>query len=122
MSIEVLKPGLLTTVQDLGRTGFQKYGVIVGGAMDTDSLRLANLLVGNSGDEAALEVTLMGPGPSLRFAETALIAVTGADFSLMIDDEEVPLWRPILIKEGSVLNFGMCKRGSRAYMAIVNWN
>ncbi|MEC1591760.1 5-oxoprolinase subunit C family protein [Bacillus sonorensis] len=118
MSIEVLKPGLLTTVQDLGRTGFQKYGVIVGGAMDTDSLRLANLLVGNSGDEAALEVTLMGPGPSLRFAETALIAVTGADFSLMIDDEEVPLWRPILIKEGSVLNFGMCKRGSRAYMAI----
>ncbi|KKB74318.1 MULTISPECIES: biotin-dependent carboxyltransferase family protein [Bacillus] len=118
MSIEVLKPGLMTTVQDLGRTGFQKYGVIVGGAMDADSLRIANLLAGNGGNEAALEVTLMGPGPSLRFAETTLIAVAGADFSLMVNDEEVPLWRPVLVEEGSVLNFGMTKRGSRAYMAV----
>ena len=118
MSIEVLKPGLMTTVQDLGRAGFQKYGVLVSGAMDADSLRIANLLAGNSQNEAALEVTLMGPGPSLRFQKPALIAVTGADFSLMVNDEEVPLWRPVFIKEGSVLTFGMCKRGSRAYMAV----
>jgi antagonist of KipI len=118
LSIEVLKPGLMTTVQDLGRTGFQKYGVLVSGAMDADSLRIANLLAGNSQNEAALEVTLMGPGPSLRFQKPALIAVTGADFSLMVNDEEVPLWRPVFIKEGSVLTFGMCKRGSRAYMAV----
>ncbi|WP_077735696.1 biotin-dependent carboxyltransferase family protein [Bacillus sonorensis] len=118
MSIEVLKPGLMTTVQDLGRTGYQKYGVLVSGAMDADSLRLANMLAGNSENEAALEVTLMGPGPSLRFQKRALIAVTGADFSLTVNDEEVPLWRPVLVEEGSVLTFGMCKRGSRAYMAV----
>ncbi|NPC91562.1 biotin-dependent carboxyltransferase family protein [Bacillus sp. WMMC1349] len=118
MSLEVLKPGLMTTVQDLGRTGFQKYGVLVSGAMDCDSLRIANLLAGNKLDEAALEVTLLGPDLSLRFSNTTLIAVTGADFSLSIDHQEVPLWRPILVQKGSVLNFGMCKRGSRAYLAV----
>ncbi|MED1738861.1 biotin-dependent carboxyltransferase family protein [Bacillus swezeyi] len=118
MSIEVLKPGLMTTVQDLGRTGFQKYGILVSGAMDADSLRLANMLAGNKQNEAALEVTLMGPGPSLRFQKTALIAVAGADFSLTVNDEEAPLWRPVLVEEGSIITFGMCRRGSRAYMAV----
>lgn len=59
--MKVLKPGLLTTVQDIGRTGYQKYGVLASGAMDTVSLRIANLLIGNGENEAGLEITMMGP-------------------------------------------------------------
>lgn len=85
MSMKVVKPGLLTTVQDTGRTGYQKYGVLGSGAMDTISLRIANLLAGNQEKEAGLEITLMGPGPSFEFSEPAVIAVTGADFALHIN-------------------------------------
>lgn len=111
--MKVLKPGLLTTVQDIGRTGYQKYGVLASGAMDTVSLRIANLLIGNSENEAGLEITLMGPGPSFYFSKTTLIAVTGADFTLRINDEEAPLWKPVLVKENSTVSFGPCKLGSR---------
>ncbi|MCD2476551.1 KipI antagonist, partial [Staphylococcus aureus] len=78
-------PGLLTTVQDIGRTGYQKYGVLASGAMDTVSLRIANLLIGNGENEAGLEITMMGPGPSFHFSKQTLIAVTGADFTLRIN-------------------------------------
>lgn len=119
MSMKVVKPGLLTTVQDTGRTGYQKYGVLGSGAMDTISLRIANLLAGNQEKEAGLEITLMGPGPSFEFSEPAVIAVTGADFALHINGEPAPLWKPVLIKENSVVSFGPCKMGSRAYLAPV---
>ncbi len=115
--MKVLKPGLLTTVQDIGRTGYQKYGVLASGAMDTVSSRIANLLIGNSENEAGLEITLMGPGPSFYFSKTTLIAVTGADFTLRINDEEAPLWKPVLVKENSTVSFGPCKLGDRAYLA-----
>ncbi|MFJ9290522.1 5-oxoprolinase subunit C family protein [Bacillus halotolerans] len=115
--MKVLKPGLLTTVQDIGRTGYQKYGVLASGAMDTVSLRIANLLIGNSEKEAGLEITLMGPGPSLFVSEPMLIAVTGADFTLRVNDEEAPLWKPVLVKGNSTVTFGPCKLGSRAYLA-----
>ena len=115
--MKVLKPGLLTTVQDIGRTGYQKYGVLASGAMDTVSLRIANLLIGNGENEAGLEITMMGPGPSFHFSKQTLIAVTGADFTLRINDEEAPLWKPVLIKENSTVSFGPCKLGSRAYLA-----
>ncbi len=118
MSMKVVKPGLLTTVQDTGRTGYQKYGVLGSGAMDTISLRIANLLAGNQEKEAGLEVTLMGPGPSFEFSEPAVIAVTGADFAFHINGEPAPLWKPVLIKENSVVSFGPCKLGSRAYLAV----
>ncbi|ARZ56728.1 KipA [Bacillus velezensis] len=118
MSMKVVKPGLLTTVQDTGRTGYQKYGVLGSGAMDTISLRIANLLAGNQEKEAGLEITLMGPGPSFEFSEPAVIAVTGADFALHINGEPAPLWKPVLIKENSVVSFGPCKMGSRAYLAV----
>ncbi len=104
--MKVLKPGLLTTVQDIGRTGYQKYGVLASGAMDTVSLRIANLLIGNGENEAGLEITMMGPGPSFHFSKQTLIAVTGADFTLRINDEEAPLWKPVLIKENSTVSFG----------------
>ncbi|KKI88930.1 KipI antagonist [Bacillus sp. SA1-12] len=116
MSIKVIRPGLHASIQDLGRYGFQKYGVIVSGAMDTFSLRIANLLVGNEEGEAAVEVTLMGT--SFIFEEDCLISVTGGDLSPAIDGEAVPQWRPVYIKKGSVLQFKACKSGCRSYLAV----
>ncbi|WP_425058837.1 5-oxoprolinase subunit C [Sporomusa carbonis] len=116
MRIKVLRPGLLTTVQDLGRYGYQKYGVIVSGGMDAYSLRLANLLAGNQEGEAVLEITLMGP--SLQIEQDVLLAITGGDLSPSIDGEAVPMWRPVYLKKGTILQFGACKSGCRAYLAV----
>jgi len=116
VSIKVIRPGLLTTVQDLGRYGYQKHGVIVSGAMDSYSLRLANLLVGNKESEAALEITLMGP--SLIIEKGTLFSITGGDLSPTINGEPVPLWRPVYLREKSVLQFGACKSGCRAYLTV----
>ncbi|MEK4485478.1 biotin-dependent carboxyltransferase family protein [Psychrobacillus sp. FSL H8-0484] len=116
MSVKVLHPGLLTTIQDLGRYGSQKYGVIVSGAMDSYSLRLANLLVGNDENEGTLETTLYGT--TLQFEEDTLIAITGGDFLATIDGIIAPLWRPVLIKKESILKFNSAIKGSRAYIAF----
>ena len=116
MGVSVLHGGLLTTVQDLGRFGAQKYGVIVSGAMDAISLRLANLLVGNTEGEAALEVTLFGT--KLLFEADYLVAITGGDLQPTIDGQKAPMWRPVLIRRGSVLQFKSAVRGCRAYIAF----
>ncbi|ALC85791.1 KipI antagonist [Bacillus sp. FJAT-22090] len=116
MSIRVLHSGLLTTIQDIGRYGSQKFGVIVSGAMDSYSLRLANLLVGNKENEATLEITLFGT--TLQFDEDTLISITGGDFLPTIDGKKVLSWRPILIKKNSVLKFNSAIKGSRAYVAF----
>ncbi|MDT8862687.1 biotin-dependent carboxyltransferase family protein [Alkalihalobacillus sp. MEB130] len=116
MALKVLKPGLLTTIQDLGRTGFQKHGVIMSGAMDPLALRIANLLVGNAEDEAALEMTLAGS--SLRFEKDALIAIAGGNLSSTIDNQSIPIHRPIFVKKNSILSFGPAKTGCRCYVAI----
>ncbi|WP_424768444.1 biotin-dependent carboxyltransferase family protein [Paenibacillus sp. sgz302251] len=116
MSISVLQPGMLSSIQDLGRFGYQKHGVIVSGAMDAYSLRTANLLVGNEEAEAALEMTLMGP--SLLLKEDTLLAITGGDLSPTLNKQPVPMWRPLYVKAGSVLEFGACKSGCRAYLAV----
>lgn len=116
MSMKVVRPGLLTSIQDLGRYGFQKHGVIVSGAMDAYSLRIANLLVGNEEGEAGLEMTLMGP--SLILEQDTLLAITGGDLSPTLDEAPVPMWRPVYAKRGSVLQFGACKTGCRAYLAV----
>jgi antagonist of KipI len=116
MTVKVLHPGLLTTIQDLGRYGSQKYGVIVSGAMDSYSLRVANLLVGNDEDEGALEITLFGT--TLQFEKDLLIAITGGDFLTTIDGENAPMWRPILIRKGSVLQFKSAIKGCRAYVSF----
>ena len=93
MTVEVLKPGALSTLQDLGRTGFQRFGVPVCGAMDAWSHRLANRLVGNDEREATLEITLVGP--SLRFHRDALVAITGADLAPRLDDRPLPRRGPL---------------------------
>ncbi len=116
MSINIIRPGLLTTVQDLGRQGFQKQGIIVSGAMDALAFRIANLLVGNEEGKAALEITLMGP--KIKFEEDTLIAITGGDLSPTIDDEPVKMWRPVFVSKGSMLVFGFPKSGCRAYLAV----
>lgn len=116
MSIEVLKAGALTTLQDLGRYGYQRFGVVVGGAMDEWSHRAANALVGNMDDEATLEITLLGP--SLRFARAALIAVVGADLSANVGGYPIPPGRAVVIDAGAQLDFGRRVNGVRAYLAV----
>ncbi|HYL17571.1 MAG TPA: carboxylase, partial [Burkholderiales bacterium] len=114
MALRVHRAGILTTVQDLGRYGYQRFGVPVGGVMDEYSHRLANLLVGNAEHEATLEITLAGP--RLEFTEDALIGVCGGDFTPTIGGRKVPAARPVLVAQGSILDFGTCRLGCRAYL------
>jgi antagonist of KipI len=116
MGLEIQKPGMLTTVQDTGRYGHQKEGIVVGGAMDTFALRLANRLVGNGEDEAALEITLTGP--TIRFTQDLLISLTGADLSPMLNNEAIPMWRPVLVRQGDILSFGAPRSCCRSYLAV----
>jgi biotin-dependent carboxylase-like uncharacterized protein len=116
VSVLVLKPGLLTTVQDRGRFGCAMLGVGRAGAMDDVAMRLANALVGNATDAAVLEITLMGP--RLRFDEAATIALTGAEFAARIDNREIAMWQPIAVDAGAVIDFGTARRGARACLAI----
>lgn len=95
--ITITKPGLLTSIQDLGRYGFQKFGVIASGVMDPISHRIANLLVGNDENAPTIEVTLLGP--TIEFNESALISICGGDLSPTIDGKPVRLWRSVLVKK-----------------------
>ncbi len=115
-ALRVIRPGLLTTVQDLGRYGFRRYGMPLAGAMDHLALRVANRLVGNPDHAAGLEITILGP--ELRFETDALIAVTGADLSPVMDGAVLPLWTAVAVRAGNVLTFGQRRTGARAYLAI----
>lgn len=116
MDVEVLHAGMFTTVQDLGRSHYQQYGVPVGGAMDQSALRMINMLVGNEENEAGLEMTIMGP--KLLIKKTTLLAIGGADMEPLLNGERIPLWRPILAEEGSMLCFGKAKSGCRTYVTF----
>ncbi len=116
MPIEVLSPGLATTVQDLGRPGYYHLGIPLSGAMDRYSLRAANLLVGNDENAAALEVVFMGP--ELKFSEDAVVSVTGAELPPKLDGVDQPTWTSIEVKSGQVLSFDFLKSGARAYIAV----
>jgi len=118
MSITVLKPGLLSSFQDTGRTGSQHLGVPVCGAMDARAHRLANLLAGNEADHATLEITLAGP--SLRFEAPACFAIGGADLRATLNGSAVPCHRPLVARAGDVLAFGTAPPdgGIRAYLAV----
>ncbi len=112
----ITKPGLLTTIQDSGRFGFQKFGITASGAADPLSHRLANLLAGNDEHLPTMEMTMIGP--SMIFHKHTLISICGGDLSPTIDSKPVPLWRPVLVKEGSELRFSVSVRGLRAYLAV----
>ena len=115
-SIVVHRPGLLTTVQDLGRWGYQACGVPVAGPMDSYSHRLANLLVHNPPEAAALEVTLIGP--DLEFDAPSYVAVCGAEFDVTLDGHAVPSATSIRVPRGGRLQFGRRRAGARAYLAV----
>ncbi|MEC5342560.1 biotin-dependent carboxyltransferase family protein [Brenneria populi] len=114
--MHIERPGLLTTFQDGGRRGFQKYGVPVGGPMDEWAYALANALVGNAPDAAVLECTLTGP--SLRFTENTLIALCGARMQVSAAGVALPYDRAILLRRGTLLEVGPRQRGARLYIAV----
>jgi biotin-dependent carboxylase-like uncharacterized protein len=116
MTIEVLHGGLLTTVQDGGRHGLYDQGVPPSGAMDDFSFRVANLLVGNDENAAALEATYLGPG--LHFREDRIVAVTGAEMPPTADGEPRPSWESFEVKAGETLAFDHLRAGARSYIAI----
>ena len=114
--LRVKKPGLLTTVQDLGRPNAISAGVPPGGAMDRFAHRAANLLVDNDEGAAALECTLSGP--ELVALQSCLVAVTGADFDLRVNGEPEPMWTGMFLSEGDELSFAGRRVGGRAYIAV----
>ena len=116
MSIEVLKPGLCTTFQDTGRTGYQHIGVPVNGPMDALAQQMANALVGNALNIGTLEMTLQGP--VLRFDARALIAIAGAELGAQLNGEPLPVNHAVRVVPGSILAFGQRKAGARAYLAV----
>lgn len=111
-------PGLLTTVQDLGRFGYGRFGVPSGGALDEGALRRANLLVGNPPEAAALEITLLGPTITLGGDRPIVAALTGADHGATLNGEPIASWRSFLWAPGDRLALGGCRVGARAYLAV----
>jgi biotin-dependent carboxylase-like uncharacterized protein len=106
----------LTTIQDLGRYGYQGFGVPVSGALDDYALRVANLLVGNDEREACLEITLMGL--KLRLLGDTAIAVTGADLRPELSGEPLPMWQTVMVKSGDIISFDWPREGCRSYLAV----
>ena len=116
MTMQVVRPGLFTTVQDGGRFGWQSVGIGPGGAMDQLALRVANALVGNDQTAAVLEITMTGP--LLRFEHDALLAMSGDGFAATIDGAPVPRGRAVLVRGGMELQCGSCASGCRAVVAV----
>ncbi len=114
--ITVVKPGLLTTVQDLGRPGYQQYGIVVGGALDALAARVANLIVGNDDNAALLEMAQTGP--ELRVEEETLVAWCGADFEARIGGQPLPRERAVRVAAGETIAFGFARSGLRAWLAV----
>ncbi|WP_042474792.1 5-oxoprolinase subunit C family protein [Bacillus ndiopicus] len=115
MTITVIKPGLFSTVQDNGRYASQQYGIIVSGAMDMLSYRIGQLLLQQE-NGAAIEITVVGP--TLRFDVDTVIAITGANFSPILNGQPCPMWRPVPIKAGSILKCATAQVGARGYIAV----
>jgi biotin-dependent carboxylase-like uncharacterized protein len=116
MDIEVIKPGLATSVQDAGRPGYYNIGIPLSGALDQYALCAANLLVGNEARAAVLEATLLGP--ELAFRAPAIIAVTGAEAAPKVNGEARPLNESFAVRADDRLTFDFMKVGARIYIAV----
>ncbi|MEP7279766.1 MAG: biotin-dependent carboxyltransferase family protein [Bacteroidota bacterium] len=116
MCISIIKPGLLGTIQDMGRYGYGSLGINCGGAMDRFAAQVANMLAGNSICEAVMEVHF--PAPQVLFEQNALISITGGNFTPTLNDEPLPLWQPLLIRKNTILHFPRLQQGARCYIAI----
>jgi antagonist of KipI len=114
--IQVLEPGLFTTVQDLGREGYGPIGVSASGAADTISLRIGNRLLGNDQSAAGLEMTLLGG--TFVFPDGAVIVLAGSDFGATLEEKPVELWRAAEAKKGQVLRVGPTRSGARCYLCL----
>lgn len=115
-SIDVINGGILTTIQDSGRYGYQELGIPTSGVMDDYNYRLANILVGNKLDEAVFEMTFFGP--TLKFNENLIIAITGSNMNPKINGELAPMYETIKVKKGDTLQFGKVNEGIRSYLAF----
>lgn len=114
--IKILNPGMMTTVQDLGRGGYQQFGVSISGAMDQLAARICNILVGNVENEGLLEVTIMGP--KIEFLDTCAIAITGGNLQPAINNKPINMNRSIRVNQGDILSFNGIKKGCRSYIGF----
>ena len=116
MSLKILKAGILDTVQDRGRFGYQHLGVNPGGAMDIFAMQTANLLVGNKTSEAVLEFFF--PAPEIIFERNTLLTITGANFSPTINGDGIKMCRPVMVKKNTVIQFPQRKNGQCCYLSV----
>lgn len=116
MSVLLNTGGILTTVQDLGRVGFGRFGINPSGAMDAHAARLINILLGNDETEAVLEMHF--PAPVLQFEESATVALGGADFAATLNEKTIENWRRIEVATGDVLRFTRRDFGARIYLSV----
>lgn len=116
MSIRILKAGLQTTIQDLGRQKYREFGISASGALDQYSHQIANWLVGNDNNKPTLEVTHIGP--TLKFEQDVSIGIAGAEFELFVNDRQASMNTTLHMQQGDVLKFGKLKSGARAYVAF----
>jgi biotin-dependent carboxylase-like uncharacterized protein len=116
-TIHVIQPGLLTTIQDLGRWGFGKIGMPVAGVMDDFAARVGNILLGNDENTPVLEVTLMGP--VLFFQDETCLVITGGDLQPCINNHPIDMWKSCRVRQGDTLSFVGIVTGCRAYIVIV---
>jgi antagonist of KipI len=114
--LKILKAGMLDSIQDMGRFGYQQFGINPTGCMDKYAASIANCLVCNDVNEAVIEIHF--PGPSILFEETAIIAITGADFNATINGKPVPVNKPVLVNKNETLQFKSPKNKSQCYLAI----
>src|SRR5882757_8478000 len=116
MSIKIIRPGICSTVQDLGRTGYRSLGIGTGGAMDLFAATTANYLAGNDEHQAVIEMHF--PAAEILFETAAVIAIAGGNFNAHINNEPVEMYQPHYIKKDAVLSFKKYSNGARAYIAI----
>src|SRR5215470_11987132 len=115
-SLLIKNPGLLTTVQDLGRQGYGPVGVSASGAADPIAIRLGNRLVGNSENAAAIEMTLLGG--EFEFGQDAVVAVTDSDFGATLNGVNAPAYESVQVKGGQSIKFGPTRAGARCYLCV----
>ena len=113
---KVIKSGIFDTIQDLGRFGFQQFGMPVSGAMDSYALRIGNRLLENKENEAGIEIST--PGLSLEVLDQTVIAITGADFNPTINNLPAPIWEALEVKKGDNISFNQIKSGCRSYLLV----
>src|SRR6187549_2880069 len=116
MSLKISKAGMLDSIQDSGRLGYQQFGINPGGTMDKYAAAIANILVDNNKDEAVIEMHF--PAPAIFFEQPAMIALSGADFGANINGTSIPLNHAVIINKNTILQFLTPKNKSRCYLAV----